>query len=220
MKSKCKIRIDLEDSTSHAMVAGNHLRGPVVVKVDPGPPELPATEIVLRLTVKEKAKILSGRNTLVIERILGVMRTTLRREDEWSGNISPGTYVFLFSIPLPSTLPSSTNLVGSHSIHNHLVGSHSECEIVYKLKIDTTPREQLTIRGAAQRVFSVASAPLLDIRVPASIAPQFINVNSLGGIVNRGMIGITARVTDVQVGRGDVLDIFIATKNHASASIY
>ena len=212
LKSVCQFSLDLEDDTStlsNVIIAGNNLRGRVLVRVDQGTPKIPATEIVLRLAGKEKTKISRGKQTTVAERLFCSTRISLRREDEWSSwNIPPGTYVLPFSIALPSTLPSSMK-----------ARSYSDCAIVYKLKIDATPRGCPTIRGATQREFSVVSAPLPDVRVPASIAPHFITVNSLGGMVNRGMIGITARVIDVQVGRGDILDIFIATKNHASASI-
>ena len=193
---------------ARAIVAGKILKGKVVVQVLK---ELPPTKINLRLTGKEKTKIRvkSGKNSHTERAERQLCGATITLREQGNTNIPIGTYVFPFNIVLPSTIPS--NLMYSH-------GTQDSCWIGYKLKIDATPKSQSLIRGIAQQLFMVASAPLPNTKIPASIAPKSISVNSFG--FDRGSIAIAARVLDVQVGRGTNLEIFLAAKNDATASIY
>lgn len=208
LKHRCQFDFECPSTVR----AGDDLRGAVIVRALE---ELPPTDLTLRLTGKERAEVRHSNGERVRaardERRLCAATVVLRRRDGWDGGaIAPGTYAFPFVVPLPATLPRSARLSRDGG----------ECEIAYKLEVDATPGEGPTVRGAVERTFRVESLPLPDVRVPATADPSWFRVNSHCGLVDRGEIAIAARVADVEVGRGDDIEIFLATRNFATASIY
>jgi hypothetical protein len=194
-----------------AIVAGNVLRGKIVIKVLA---TLPPTLIQLRLAGKEKSSVRdrTGNRNRFHQAERRICSATTELWNVSDRKIQPGTHVFPFEFELPPSLPSSMFQQEPDVLS-------SCCSIIYKLKIDATPQGRDMLRGLAQRPFGIASGPLSDTRIPDSVGPRTIQVNSLGG-VDRGTISIAARVLDVQVGRGTKLQIFLACRNDATASIY
>ena len=125
-----------------------------------------------------------------------------------TAKVFPGTYVFPFEIDLPVTLPSSTT--GGDGIGN--------CSIYYRLAVDAYHNGSSQSPKIVKSYFNVASAPLPDELAPALVSPRSLRVESFG--VNRGTLGVAARVVDVHVGRGTDLKLYLACRNDATASIY
>jgi hypothetical protein len=190
-----------------AIIAGNPLKGKVIVKVKK---DLPPTKLLLQLKGEEKSKVVHGsgkhKRTGSATRVICGATAVLRQEG--GATIRAGTYVFPFEIMLHASLPSSMQGKGNQG---------SNCSIFYRLSVDAHYNGK-TVSKVAKCYFNVASTPLPDELVPAFVAPKSFRLESFG--MNRGTLSIGARVIDIHVGRGTDLMIYLACRNDATASIY
>lgn len=183
------------------------LRGKLILNVTRA---LPDAQIILNLSGREKTRIRrqSGKNTHTYhgKRTICEAKAILKHESA-GGMIVPGTYTYPFEFIMPDSIPSSMD--GSRGYDNWM--------IQYKLTASAFAQRKLH-DNLMKFYFSVASKPLPDVRVPAVVEPILLPIQSFG--MGRGNLAITASVDDAHVGRGTIVNIRLATRNIATASIY
>jgi hypothetical protein len=198
-----------------AFVAGNPLKGKVVARVTK---TIPPTAITLNFIGKEKTQVTyqsgsgqhgSSRRTKYGQRTFASGDLILR--DEGHSDLHPGVYAFTFSLQLSESLPSSMNGAKDND-------SQSNWRIQYKVSV-TASNRQGTVQKQGERYLVIASSRLPNTRVPARIPPTS---ESIEGLLNKkqGMLSFGAYVKDAHVGRGLPLEIYLAARNHSTATIH
>ncbi|KAG7362891.1 arrestin or S-antigen, C-terminal domain containing protein [Nitzschia inconspicua] len=233
MGNKASLFITLDNGNERAIVAGNSLKGKVVLNVQR---KLPPGELVLRLVGTEYTIIPTRKGTRQVKFLLecswvGNISTTYlsltnffinisfhhRREERTiaraftqlknfggSRKIAKGLYSQPFEFLLPPSLPSSTQFPKSE-------GKYFHGRIQYRLSAEMGDL-------VVDRIFDVISAPLGDNIVPCIAEPTTYELKQ-ARVLRKGYLSVGACVDNSHVGRGQTMRVSLSARNDSSCDI-